>query len=52
MRILLLNPNITGALTDLLLSAGKAAAAPGTHILNNREGGGQRRRYSPFVGSD
>lgn len=33
MRILLLNPNTTSAVTELLLAAGQRAAAPGTELI-------------------
>jgi allantoin racemase len=33
MRILLLNPNTTSAVTDLLLAAGRSAASPGTELI-------------------
>jgi allantoin racemase len=33
MKILLLNPNTTAAVTDLLLAAGRTAASPGTELI-------------------
>jgi allantoin racemase len=33
MKILLLNPNTTAAVTDLLLAAGRTAASPGTALI-------------------
>src|SRR5205823_4648961 len=33
MKILLLNPNTSVEVTDLLVSAGRAAAAPGTELI-------------------
>ena len=33
MHILLLNPNTTGTVTDLMAEAGRAVAAPGTELL-------------------
>jgi allantoin racemase len=44
MRILLLNPNTTEAITDRLLRAGRAVAAPGTEIV-----GATASRGVPYI---